>query len=174
MTSHWEDVLKNRLQLYGHRNWVVIADSAYPSQSRQGIETIVANDEQTAVLARTFEILHECKHVRPKIYTDAELCFVSEADAPGVTSYREQLSNLIEGYEVRDLMHEEIISRLDRAGEMFQVLLIKTNMRIPYSSVFFELDCGYWSAEAEDRLRTRMRSSNEELQQAGVAQGNTR
>lgn len=174
MTSNWEDVLKDRLQLYGHRNWVVIADSAYPAQSRQGIETIVANDEQTAVLARTFEILQECKHVRPKIYTDAELHFVPEADAPGVTYYRKQLSDLIEGYEVHDLMHEEIISRLDQAGEMFRVLLIKTKMRIPYSSVFFELDCGYWSAEAENRLRGVMRPSNEELQQAGVAQGNTR
>ena len=174
MTAHWEEILKDRIQLYGHRNWLVIADSAYPAQSRQGIETIVANDEQTAVLARTFEILHQCKHVKPNIYTDAELHFVSETDAPGVTSYRKQLSNLIKGYEVRDQPHEEIISRLDRAGEMFRVLLIKTNMRIPYSSVFFELDCGYWSAEAETRLRAAMRSSNKELQQAGVAQGNIR
>jgi hypothetical protein len=174
MRINWEEVLKDRMPLYGHRNWLVIADSAYPAQSRQGIETIAADEEQTAVLARTFEILHEYKHVRPRIYTDAELHFVSEKDAPGVTSYREQLSNLIKGYEVRDLLHEEIISRLDRAGEMFRVLVIKTNMRIPYSSVFFELDCGYWSAEAENRLRVVMRSSNEQLQQAGVAQGNIR
>jgi hypothetical protein len=174
MKPHWEEILKDRLPLYGHRNWLVVADSAYPAQSRQGIETLVANDGQTAVLARTFEILHECKHVKPKIYTDAELRFVSETDAPGVTSYREQISNLFKGYEVRDLLHEEIISRLDRTGEMFRVLLIKTNMRIPYSSVFFELDCGYWNTEAEDRLRAVMRSRNEELQQVGVAQGNIR
>ena len=174
MTPHWEEVLKDRIQLYGHRNWLVIADSAYPAQSRQGIETIAANEEQTAVLVRTLQILHECKHVKPQIYTDSELQFVSETDAPGVASYREQLSTLIKGYEVRDLLHEEIISRLDRAGEMFRVLLIKTSMRIPYSSIFFELDCGYWSAEAETRLRAAMRSSNKELQQSGVAQGNIR
>ena len=42
MKSNWEEVLKDRLQLYGHRNWLVIADSAYPAQSKQGIETIVA------------------------------------------------------------------------------------------------------------------------------------
>src|ERR1039458_10655620 len=29
------------------------------------------------------------------------------------------------------------------------MLLIKTDMTIPYTSVFFELDCGYWNAEAE-------------------------
>jgi hypothetical protein len=160
MTQHWEEVLKDRLQLYGHRNWLVIADSAYPAQSRQGVETIATNDEQMAVLARTFAILNECKHVRPKIYIDAELSFVSDRDAPGATSYREQLSGLFKGYEVREMPHEEIISRLDRIGEMFRVLLIKTDMRIPYTSVFFELDCGYWNAQAEERLRAAMRAES--------------
>ena len=158
MTSRWEETLKDRLQLYGHRNWLVIADSAYPAQSRQGIETIVSNGEHTSVLARTFEMLHECQHLKPKIYTDEELSFIAEKDAPGVTCYRDQLKALFQGYPVCTLPHEQIISRLDRIGEVFRVLLVKTNMRIPYTSVFFELDCGYWNAQAEDRLRTAMRS----------------
>jgi hypothetical protein len=29
-------------------------------------------------------------------------------------------------------------------------------MTIPYSSVFIRLDCKYWSADAEKRLRARM------------------
>jgi hypothetical protein len=160
MTSHWEEILKDRLQLYGHRNWIVVADSAYPAQSRQGIETIVANDEQTTVLARTFGILRQYKHVKPTIYTDEELSFVLEGDAPGVTSYRKQLGLLFTDNEARALPHEEIISRLDRIAEMFRVLLVKTNMRIPYTSVFFELECGYWNAQAEDRLRVAMRAGN--------------
>jgi hypothetical protein len=32
-------------------------------------------------------------------------------------------------------------------------------MTIPYTSVFFELDCGYWNAEAEVRLRQAMLAS---------------
>lgn len=162
MSSAWEDVLKNRLQLFGHRNWLVIADSAYPAQSRQGVETIVADEEQTTALVKTFAILRECKHIKPTIYTDRELAFVSEEDAPGITSYREQLGDLLKGYEVRALPHEEIISRLDRIGEMFRVLLIKTRMRIPYTSVFFDLECGYWNAQAEDRLRAALSSANQE------------
>ena len=47
MKANWEEILKDRLQLYGHRNWLVIADSAYPAQSRPAIETIVADEEQT-------------------------------------------------------------------------------------------------------------------------------
>jgi hypothetical protein len=29
-------------------------------------------------------------------------------------------------------------------------------MTVPYTTVFFELDCGYWPAEAEKRLRQAM------------------
>ena len=29
----WKTQLSERIALYGHRNWIVIADSAYPAQS---------------------------------------------------------------------------------------------------------------------------------------------
>ena len=71
-----------------------------------------------------------------------ELTFVDEEDSPGINSYGERLGSLLPGLEMRVLLHEEIIAKLDRAGELFRVLIVKTNMRIPYTSVFFELDCG--------------------------------
>ena len=142
MKRIWEEILKDRLQLFGHRNWFVIADSAYPAQSRQAIETIVADEEQTTVLERTSAILGGCRHIKPNIYTDEELAFVREEDASGISSYRERLGSLLTGSEIRVLPHEEIIAKLDRAGELFRVLIVKTNMRIPYTSVFFELDRG--------------------------------
>lgn len=160
MTTSWEHILKDRLKLYGHRNWVVIADSAYPAQSKQGIETIAADDDHATVVQRAFDILRQCEHVRPAIYTDEELRFVPEEDAPGVTVYRDQLARLLSGYEASSLPHEEIISMLDRVGETFRVLLIKTTMRIPYTSVFVELQCGYWNTRAENRLRTVIRSEH--------------
>jgi L-fucose mutarotase/ribose pyranase (RbsD/FucU family) len=158
MNPNWEEILKDRLQLYGHRNWLVIADSAYPAQSSPGVETIVADEEQTAVFARVSAILSRCRHIKPIVYTDAEMKFVAEEDAPGITAYREQLAALLKGQEVLTLPHDEIISKLDRVGDKFRVLLLKTNMRIPYTSVFLELECGYWNAQAEDRLRAAMRS----------------
>ena len=94
------------------------------------------------------------------VYTDEELRFVREQDAPGISSYREKLGSLLEGHESCALPHEEIISKLDRVGERFRVLLIKTNMRIPYTSVFCELGCKYWDGPAERRLRAAMRSRN--------------
>jgi RbsD / FucU transport protein family len=166
MKPNWARVLSDRLQLFGHRNWLVIADSAYPAQTRQGVETIVADEEQTTVLSRALAILGGCRHIKPTIYTDKELRFVSEQDATGITTYRQQLESLLEGNQMHSLPHEEIISRLDQVGEMFRVLVIKTNMRIPYTSVFFELGCGYWNAELESRLRVAMRSKNQRLSAA--------
>jgi L-fucose mutarotase/ribose pyranase (RbsD/FucU family) len=57
MTPNWKELLKDRLRLYGHRNWLVVADSAYPAQSRQAIETIVVDEEQITVLEGTLAIL---------------------------------------------------------------------------------------------------------------------
>jgi hypothetical protein len=170
MKPIWGEILKDRLQIYGHRNWFVIADSAYPAQSRQAIETIVADEEQTTVLERALAILDGCRHVKPQIYTDEELKFVGEDDTPGISSYREKLGSLLKAYEVRVLPHEEIISKLDRAGELFRVLVVKTNMRIPYTSLFFELDCGYWDAQAEKRLRAAMTSADRHRKAPNVQQ----
>jgi hypothetical protein len=39
---------------------------------------------------------------------------------------------------------------------MFSILIVKSTMTIPYTSVFLELGCGYWDADAEARLRSRM------------------
>ena len=56
-------------------------------------------------------------------------------------------------------LHEEIIARLDQAGATFRILILKTRMTLPYTSVFFQLECGYWTAEAEQKLREAIRSA---------------
>jgi hypothetical protein len=47
---------------------------------------------------------------------------------------------------------------LDKAAETFRVLVLKTDLALPYTSVFLELDCGYWSPGAERRLREAMKA----------------
>jgi L-fucose mutarotase/ribose pyranase (RbsD/FucU family) len=156
----WQQIVAERLPLYGHRNWIVIADSAYPAQSRAGIETVVSGAEQTDVLKQVLSALAASRHIRPIVYTDRELRFVPEQDAPGIGNYRQQLNALLKGMAVQLLPHEEIISKLDQAGQTFRVLIIKTNLTIPYTSVFLQLDCAYWSAEAEQKLRGAMASQS--------------
>jgi hypothetical protein len=102
--------------------------------------------------------LAKAKHVRPLIFTDAELKAVPETDAAGVTAYREALSKLLGNTEAQSLPHEEIISKLDEAGKTFHILVLKTNLTVPYTSVFIRLECAYWKPEAEKRLRQAMAS----------------
>ena len=154
----WKDILTERLPAFGHRNWIVIADSAYPAQARSGIETVVTHADQLTVVKGALEELAKAKHVRPVVYLDAELAHVPEADAPGVGKYRDELAKLLGGRKPEPLPHEQVIARLDRAGETFRVLVLKTDLALPYTSVFLELDCGYWSPGAERRLREAMKS----------------
>ena len=154
--ASWQQTLKQRIPLYGHRNWIVIADSAYPAQSSGGIETVVSHDNHLEVVQAVLKAVSQSRHVRPIVYTDAEMKFVSEKDAPGITSYRERLARVLGNRPVSVLPHEQIIARLDEAGKTFRVLIIKTDLAVPYTSVFLQLDCGYWSADAERRLREAM------------------
>jgi len=160
--SAWERRLHELLPLYGHRNWIVVADAAYPAQSREGIETIVAGCDQLAAVRTVLDAIVAASHVRANVYLDREIEFVREDDAPGIDEYRRELNAALYGSRAHRLPHEQIIARLDKAAELFHVLIVKTDMTIPYTSVFFELDCGYWSAEAEERLRDVIAAADEE------------
>src|SRR6266702_539139 len=74
----WVQKLHNQLPLLGHRNWIVVADSAYPLQTSPGIETVFADADQVQVVAKVLNELAKAKHVRPIIYTDSELKHVPE------------------------------------------------------------------------------------------------
>lgn len=149
-------ILAEQLPRLGHRNWIVVADSAYPLQIAPGIETVVVETDTVDAVATVLRALDATRHVKPTILVDAELSRVPEADAPGINVYRDNLNKLLADRPVSRLPHEVIINRLDQAGKTFKVLLIKTPLTLPYTSVFFELECGYWNADAEKRLRTAL------------------
>ncbi len=79
----WTDKLAGYLPALGHRNWIVVADSAFPLQISPGIETIATGEDHFAVLAKVLEAVDGAKHIRPKIWLDKELGFVTEDLAPG-------------------------------------------------------------------------------------------
>jgi hypothetical protein len=149
----WVHTIEERMPLFGHRNWLVVADAAYPAQSRPGIETILSGESQQDTMETVLAHLRACQHIRPIVHVDRELEFVDEKDAPGVGGYRKWLQTTLEGLTVNFAPHEEIIAKLDHAAQMFSILILKSTMAIPYTSVFIELDCGYWDADSEARLR---------------------
>ena len=157
-SGNWRARLNQELPLLGHRNWIAVVDSAYPLQTSGGIETVETDADQLEVVQAVLGELGKAKHVRPVIFTDAELKLVPESDAQGVTAYRAALAKLLGNSEAQSLPHEEIISKLDEAGKTFHILVLKTRLTVPYTSVFIRLECGYWSADAEKRLRAAMAS----------------
>src|SRR5258706_14594645 len=59
----WRTRLANELPLLGHRNWIVIADAAYPWQTAEGIETVNTDAEQLDVAKTVLTELAKVKHV---------------------------------------------------------------------------------------------------------------
>jgi hypothetical protein len=155
----WREKVAEAMPLLGHRNWILIVDSAYPLQSSPGVETIETGASQLEVLRHVLASIDRSIHVRPDIMMDAELPFVPEGDAPGVAAYRAEIADLLRSYPVESLPHDGIIANIEEASRHFSVLVLKTNMAVPYTSVFIRLDCKYWSADAEKRLRARMAAS---------------
>jgi len=153
---NWRDRVAEAMPLLGHRNWILIVDSAYPLLSAPGIETIETDAGQLEVIRHVLIALDRSTHVRPVIFMDAELPFVPEQDAPGVSAYRNETSDLLRDYPFESLPHDRIIANMEEAAKHFNILVLKTNMTVPYTSVFIRLDCKYWSEDAEKRLRDRM------------------
>lgn len=157
--DNWKQKLQKELPLLGHRNWIVVVDAAYPLQTAPGIETIYVEADQLEVVQDVITALAKTKHVKPAIYTDEEMKFVCESSAPGISAYRDALAKILANQPVQVLPHEQIIAKLDEAGKNFKVLLIKTPLTKPYTSVFFQLECGYWNAESEQQLRNAIKET---------------
>ncbi|MBS1806210.1 MAG: hypothetical protein JST28_22945 [Acidobacteria bacterium] len=154
--SDWKARVGQTMPLMGHRNWILIVDSAYPLQASPGVETIETNADQLDVLRYVLGSINNSIHVRPLIYMDKELPFVGDDDAPGSSKYREQVQKMLSEYTIESMLHERVINQIDETSKEFHVLVLKTTMTIPYSSIFIRLDCKYWSADAEKRMRQRM------------------
>ncbi len=155
-SSDWKAIVQNRLPLYGHRNWIVVADSAFPVYATPGIETIVVSDDLPSVLKYVAAAISSSRHVRATVFLDQELQFIDERDYPGVSELREQITAPFSKDQVSSISHTEVMSKIDEAGKTFRILFIKTTATIPYTSVYMRLDCGYMSEEVERKIRTAM------------------
>lgn len=154
----WQAKIRQELPLLGHRNWIVIVDSAYPWQTSPGVETVETGTDEITVARYVLDAIFHSSHVRPEVFMDAELPFVTEQEAPGVTEYRDRIKAVLGNIPVRSEPHEQLIRKMNQAGETFHILILKTTLTIPYTSVFLRLNCKYWSDAAERQLRQAMKS----------------
>jgi len=163
VVQDWKTILNEQLPLLGHRNWILIVDKAFPLQNGSGIITIDTNEDLLSVLNYTLQQIDNSIHVKPIIYTDTELRFLTKDQIPDIEIYKASLAEIIDFSSSQELFHDSVFVKIDEASGYFKVLVLKTNGTIPYSSVFLQLDCKYWSAENEKQLRDKIRSEyNEE------------
>ena len=155
-------LLEQKLAALGHRNWVAIVDSAYPLQVSPGVEMLVVGGDHLTTVRTVLDLIDKSKHVRPKVYLDAELPYVTERDARGVGRLRAELKTMFGRRPVQSLPHGKILGMMETTARSYSVLVLKTNCAVPYTSVFLELDCGYWSDDAENRLREAMKKPGED------------
>jgi len=153
-TAAWQSQLDSLLSLLGHRNWVIIADKAFPWQSAPGMVYINTNATVPEVADYTIRQLDKSTHVSPVLYLDQELSFV-----PGTAGYRDTLQQIFKGQPVQTLLHDSVFAKMDNTAGLFKVVVLKTNTTTAYSSVFIQLDCKYWNTAKEQQLREVMKAN---------------
>lgn len=150
--ASWQSILTEKLPLFGHRNWIVVADMAYPMQTKAGIITLYADEPYEKVLAFVMDALKKTPHVQPVVYQDEELAYVQEGLCPGINAFRRETAKVLSDVKITPLKHEALIAKLDSISSVFQVIIIKTNLTKPYTSTFVELDCKYWNGDKQKML----------------------
>ena len=154
-SEKWNIQLDQMMPTLGHRNWIVITDMAYPWQSGSGITTLFADEPYPAVLEEVKQMIDKAPHVFAHVYRDKELSYLTDDDVKGISSLRSEMDRIC-GDEVQSVPHEQLIARLDEAGRLYNVIIIKTPLTMPYTTTFFQLDCAYWNGDQQKKLDQAM------------------
>jgi len=160
----WLDYVGAEVQAMGYGNWIVIADASYPYQEVEGFRTIIATEEIPEVLDHVLKEMEKFQHTRPSFFVPRELRYISNDQAPGIDFYRGELTEALHGYTPRELELSILENIVSESAKKYSVLVIKTTTTLPYSTVFLDLDSGYWDRAAEQELRARILASNFQIQ----------
>lgn len=155
-TENWTAKLDQKLQLLGHRNWVLVVDKAFPEQTSPGVEYMYVDEKLLPVLKQVLGRINSSSHVKPIIYRDKELEYITEEQAKGTKQFLEESKKIFGNQAVQAIPHNSLFEKLDTEAKLFKVLIIKTKETLPYTSVVMQLDCAYWNADKEKQLRAAM------------------
>jgi L-fucose mutarotase/ribose pyranase (RbsD/FucU family) len=152
----WKGSVNQQVSQLGYRNWIVISEASFPAHSRPGTRQVISDAEVPEVVDYVLHALEQTQHVRPQIYLTREMRSVENDFAPGIDTLRERIRESLHGHEPTELEQQSLITLLESANQSYDILVIRTPTALPYTSVFLELQPGYWDAESEDRLRARI------------------
>ncbi len=152
----WRAEVNRQAGQLGYRNWIVIAEASFPAHSRPGIRQVNASVDVPEALDYVLKTLEQTENVRPQVYVTREMRSVENDFAPGMDDHRKRLIASLHGHETTELDQQSLLTLLEDANRSFDVLVIRTTSALPYSSVFLELQPGYWDIDSETRLRDRI------------------
>ncbi|MGB6223421.1 hypothetical protein [Haloferula sp.] len=153
----WKAAVEVQTAQLGYRNWIVIAEASFPAHSRPGTRQVNTYEPIPVVLDEVLRTLERTEHVRPRIFIPREMRAVENDFAPGIDGYREVLDEALHGHEFTELDQDSLMTLVQDAQKSFDVLVLRTTTALPYTSIFLELQPGYWDGESEERLRTEMK-----------------
>jgi len=155
--STWKDAVNRQVSQLGYRNWVIVAEASFPAHNRPGFRQVTADVDVPVAVDYVLNSLERTQHVRPRVYLPREQRSVENDFAPGIDEMRKKIRASLHGHESTELEQQSLLTLLEDASRSFDVLVIRTHTALPYSSVFLELQPGYWDADSESRLRDRIR-----------------
>jgi D-ribose pyranose/furanose isomerase RbsD len=154
--TSWKTEFNSLLPLLGHRNWILVVDKAFPMQTSQGMTIINTGENLVPVLKYVLDQIDGSTHVQPVLYHDAELNFLTSEQVPGKDAFLSSMNQVLGNLIPVPILHDSVFVKIDAASKLFKVVVLKTEETIPYTSVFLELGCKYWSGENEKELRKSM------------------
>lgn len=152
----WKVAVERQTEQLGYRNWIVIAEASFPAHSRPGVRQVTAPVEVPEAVDHVLVSLERTENLRPRVYLTRELRSVENDFAPGIETLRERVREALHGHEATELDQQALLTLLEDANRSFDVLVVRTRTALPYSSVFIELQPGYWDSSSEMRLRDRI------------------
>lgn len=154
----WKAAVDKQVAQLGYRNWIVVAEASFPAYNRLGVRQVNADVEIPEALDYVLHVMERTENTRPNVYVARELRSVENDYAPGIQPFRERITGALHGHETTQIDHQSLLLLLEDANRSFDVLIIRTQTALPYSSVYLELLPGYWDADSEQRLRERIES----------------
>lgn len=155
-TPAWLQTVDEEVHKLGTFNWVIVAEPAFPSLSRSGVITITTPVSTIEALDGVLQSIDAHSHVRPIIHLTREANAVTEHDTPGINDYRAGLKQVLNGRETLTLTNNALNLLITDARKNYRILVIKTTTSLPYTSIFLELESGYWDGVSETALRKRL------------------
>jgi hypothetical protein len=155
----WGGLVSREIDALGIQNWIIIAESSFPVVSRRGVRTVIVDAEIPELVDFVVNYLERSENVTPSFNTARELPFVSNDRAPGIDQFRKDLDEALHGHKVRELDYRSLSLLAHSDASKFAVLVLKSKTALPYSSVFIELDSGFWDRDLEDELRENIRNA---------------